>query len=89
MDDGTIVALATPPGKAGIAVIRLSGTECQAIVNSLFEPLPNAWQARLSYHGFIRSEGRRIDECLVTFFPAPRSYSGEDMAEIRDWKWAG
>ncbi|MCX6556042.1 MAG: tRNA uridine-5-carboxymethylaminomethyl(34) synthesis GTPase MnmE [Candidatus Aminicenantes bacterium] len=82
MDDGTIVALATPPGKAGIAVIRLSGNDCQAIVNSLFEPQPAEWQARRSYHGFIRAEGRRIDECLVTLFKAPRSYSGENMAEI-------
>jgi tRNA modification GTPase len=82
MDDGTIVALATPPGQAGIAVIRLSGNDCQAILNSLFEPSPGEWQSRLSYHGFIRSEGRHIDECLATFFKAPRSYSGEDMAEV-------
>jgi tRNA modification GTPase len=82
MDDETIVALATPPGKAGIAVIRLSGGKSQAIVSDLFEPLPPAWQARKSYHGFIQSRGRRIDECLVTLFKAPRSYNGEDMAEI-------
>jgi tRNA modification GTPase len=82
MDDETIVALATPPGKAGIAVIRLSGKDSQAIVSALFEPLPSVWQARKSYHGFIQSQGRRIDECLLTFFKAPRSYNGEDMAEI-------
>ena len=82
MDDGTIVALATPPGRAGIAVIRLSGSKSQAIISDLFEPLPSAWQARKSYHGFIQSQGRHIDECLVVFFKAPRSYSGEDMAEI-------
>ncbi|MEI6613782.1 MAG: tRNA uridine-5-carboxymethylaminomethyl(34) synthesis GTPase MnmE [Chrysiogenales bacterium] len=82
MDDETIVALATPPGKAGIAVIRFSGSKSQAIVRALFEPLPSAWQARKSYHGFIQSRGRRIDECLLTLFKAPRSYSGEDMVEI-------
>jgi tRNA modification GTPase len=82
MDDETIVALATPPGKAGIAIIRLSGKDSQTIVQALFEPLPSAWQARKSYHGFIQSQGRRIDECLVILFKAPRSYSGEDMAEI-------
>jgi tRNA modification GTPase len=82
MDDGTIVAPATPPGRAGIAVIRLSGMDCRAIVNTLFAPQPKEWQARKSYHGFIQSRGRRIDECLVTFFRGPRSYSGEDMAEI-------
>ncbi len=82
MDDETIVALATPPGKAGIAVIRLSGSKSQAVVRDLFEPLPSVWQARKSYHGFIQSQGRHIDECLVTLFKAPRSYSGEDMVEI-------
>jgi tRNA modification GTPase len=82
MDDATIVAPATPPGRAGIAVIRLSGTGCRAIVSALFTPQPKAWQARKSYHGFIHSQGQRIDECLLTFFNGPRSYSGEDMAEI-------
>jgi tRNA modification GTPase len=82
MDDETIVALATPPGKAGIAVIRLSGSKSQAIVRALFVAPPAEWQARKSYHGFIQSQGRRIDECLVTLFKAPRTYSGEDMAEI-------
>ena len=82
MDDETIVALATPPGKAGIAVIRISGSKSQAIVRGLFEPQPGAWQGRKSYHGFIHSQGRHIDECLVTVFKAPRTYSGEDMAEI-------
>jgi tRNA modification GTPase len=82
MDDGTIVAPATPPGRAGIAVIRLSGTGCRAIIGALFAPQPKEWQARKSVHGFIHSQGRRIDECLVTFFKGPRSYSGEDMAEI-------
>jgi tRNA modification GTPase len=82
MDDETIIALATPPGKAGIAVIRVSGKDSQTIVQALFEPLPLAWQARKSYHGFIQSQGRRIDECLVTIFKAPHSYNGEDMAEI-------
>jgi len=82
MDDETIVALATAPGKAGIAVIRLSGRDSQNIVRVLFEPQPSAWQARKSYHGFIQSRGRRIDECLVTIFKAPHSYNGEDIAEI-------
>ena len=82
MDDETIVALATPPGKAGIAVIRLSGSRSHGIVRELFEPPKAKWQARRSYHGFIRAQGRRIDECLVTIFGAPRTYSGEDMAEI-------
>jgi tRNA modification GTPase len=82
MDDETIVALATPPGRAGIAVIRLSGSRCADILARTVDPLPGELQARRSYHGFIHDGAARIDECLAILFRAPRSYSGEDMAEI-------
>ncbi len=82
MDEETIVALATPPGRAGIAVIRLSGSRSKDIVSRIFQPLPEALKPRHSYHGFVHDAGRRIDECLAVLFRAPRSYSGEDMAEI-------
>jgi tRNA modification GTPase len=82
MDDETIVALATPPGRAGIAVIRLSGSRSEHIIEKIFQPLPAAWKARRCYHGFIHEQGRRIDECLLVIFKAPHSYDGEDMAEI-------
>jgi tRNA modification GTPase len=82
MDDDAIVALATPPGRAGIAVIRISGALSESIVKKIIRPLPAKLQARRSYHGFIQAEAQRIDECLAVIFKAPRSYSGEDMAEI-------
>ena len=82
MDEETIVALATPPGRAGIAVIRISGSQSEAIARKIVQPLPAKLQARRSYHGFIHDGARRIDECLAVLFRAPRSYSGEDMAEI-------
>ncbi len=82
MDEETIVALATPPGQAGIAVIRFSGSLSRAILNRIIRPLPKAWQPRRSFHGYIQDDSRRLDECLAVFFTAPRSYSGEDMAEI-------
>ncbi|HUU04744.1 MAG TPA: tRNA uridine-5-carboxymethylaminomethyl(34) synthesis GTPase MnmE [Patescibacteria group bacterium] len=82
MDDDTIVALATPPGRAGIAVIRISGSRSERIVRKIVRPLPAELKARRSYHAFIHHETRRIDECLAVIFKAPRSYSGEDMAEI-------
>ena len=82
MDDDAIVALATPPGRAGIAVIRISGSQSERIVRKIVGPLPARLDARRSYHGFIHHEGRRIDECLAVVFKAPRSYSGEEMAEI-------
>jgi len=82
MDDDAIVALATPPGRAGIAVIRISGSRSESIVRKIIRPLPAKLQARRSYHGFILAAAQRIDECLAVIFKAPRSYSGEDMAEI-------
>lgn len=82
MDEETIVALATPPGRGGIAVIRLSGALSGEVVRRIFQPLPAGVQPRRSYHGFIHDAGRRIDEGLAVFFRAPRSYSGEEMAEI-------
>jgi tRNA modification GTPase len=82
MDEETIVALATPPGQAGIAVVRISGSRSQSIVQGIIRPLPAAWPARYSVHGYIHDGPRRLDECLAVLFRAPRSYSGEDMAEI-------
>ena len=82
MDEETIVALASPPGRGGIAVIRLSGSRSEGILRRIVRPFPEKPRARHSYHAVLYNEGGRIDECLAVFFPAPRSYSGEDMAEI-------
>jgi len=82
MDEETIVALATPPGRAGIAVVRLSGSRSEEIVRRIVQPLPDKPKARHSYHAVVQDDGKRIDECLAVIFRAPRSYSGEDMAEI-------
>ncbi len=82
MDEDAIVALATPPGRAGIAVIRISGSQSESIVRKIFRPLPAKLQARHSYHGFLHDAAQRVDEGLAVIFKAPRSYSGEDMVEI-------
>lgn len=84
MESDTIAALSTPLGKGGIAVIRVSGDRVQAILQEIIEPLPHKITARKAYHGFVRDNehGRRIDECVVVFFKAPHSYTGEDAAEI-------
>ena len=65
MDEETIVALATPPGRAGIAVIRFSGRRSAEIVRRIVRPLPDRPRARHSYHGYIHDGGKRIDECLA------------------------
>ena len=80
----TIVALATPTGRSGIGVIRLSGSEAIAIARKIVnddEFSPKARQANLKQ---IRDpkNGEIIDEAIITYFRAPHSFSGEDVVEI-------
>jgi tRNA modification GTPase len=81
-DSDTIAALSTPLGRGGIAVIRISGGKTRAILARIIEKWPAGITPRHAYHGFITAGEHRIDECLVVFFQAPNSYTGEDLAEI-------
>ncbi len=85
-DDDTIVALSTPPGLGGLAVVRLSGSESVSILNKLLPP-----NKRISSKSHGRalvttisdpSTGETIDEVVLTFFKAPHSYTTEDLVEI-------
>ena len=58
------------------------GAGAESILNRIIRPLPAAMAAPPQLHGFIHDGPRRLDECLAVFFRGPRSYSGEDMAEI-------
>lgn len=82
MDDDTIAALSTPPGRGGIAVLRISGDKTRQIIGEVVENLPLKIVPRKVYHSFIFENKKRVDECIVTFFKAPQSYTGEDLAEI-------
>ncbi len=76
----TIFALASAPGRAGVAVVRVSGNAAQHSVQQLTgRPLPPARQAvlRTLAHG-----GAEIDRALLLWFPAPASFTGEDVAEF-------
>jgi tRNA modification GTPase len=77
----TIAALATAPGAAAVAVVRLSGPEALAIVRRLTGKEPRPRHAALS--DFNSADGQRIDQGLVLFFPAPHSYTGEDVVELQ------
>ena len=78
----TIFALASAPGRAGVALVRVSGPNAGDCVKSLTgQDIPLARQAvlrRLRGH-----DGQRIDEGLVLWFPAPASLTGEDVAEFQ------
>lgn len=81
--DETIVALATPPGVGAIGVLRLSGDRAIEIVNNLFASKDLSAQPSHTLHvGAIKRDGTLLDEVVVALFKNPRSYTGEDVAEI-------
>lgn len=73
----TIVAICTPPGAGGLGVVRLSGTRARDIAARMVHPVP-AWEPWRAH--FAELTG--IDQVVVTFFAAPRSYTAEDVVEI-------
>jgi tRNA modification GTPase len=79
--DDTIAALATAPGTAAIAVIRLSGPAALGIARRLTGIDPRPRRAELC--DFKSADGRRIDQGLMLAFPAPQSYTGEDVVELQ------
>jgi tRNA modification GTPase len=79
--DETIVALATPPGRGAIAIIRLSGNAAMEIAARLVRPWPIPSRvARLSE--VYSLSGERLDQAIVTRYERPRSFTGEDVVEI-------
>ena len=77
----TITAVATASGQAGIGVIRVSGPLAPIIAQTVIGQLPKPRQA---HYGLFRDEfGEVIDEGLVLYFPAPNSFTGEDVVEFQ------
>jgi len=77
----TIAAIATPPGNGGVGIIRISGRLVTEIASRL---LNKAIQPRSAqYSSFIDSGGAVIDSGIVLYFPAPASYTGEDVLELQ------
>jgi tRNA modification GTPase len=79
-----ICALATPPGAAGLAVIRLSGKDSLAVADRCFRgriPLAEATGHTIHYGRFFR-DGEAIDEVTASVYRAPHSYTGEDVVEF-------
>jgi tRNA modification GTPase len=84
--DDTVVAIATPPGRASIGVIRLSGSCALGIAHQLLSRAGTGLEPRRATLARIRDtaddDAGPIDEVIVTVFPAPHSYTGEDVVEI-------
>ena len=81
----TIAAVSTPRGKGGIAVIRISGEDTARILERVFSPKgvsPRSAPRRACFGMILDPAGEVIDEGLATYFSAPASFTGENVAEI-------
>jgi tRNA modification GTPase len=82
MDEATIYALASAPGRAGVAVLRVSGTAAGSALKALAGALPEPRRARLAAFR-DPATGEPVDTGLALWFPAPHSFTGEDVAELQ------
>lgn len=85
--EDTIAAVATPVGEGGVGIVRLSGPEAERIVKEIFVRSGGrngAFRSHTLHHGTIRDpkDGAVLDEVLLALMRKPRSYTGEDVAEI-------
>lgn len=79
-DTDTVCAIATPAGRGGIGVVRVSGPATESIARSLLGKLP---QPRYAHYGpFNDGAGEALDYGIALFFPAPHSFTGEDVLEL-------
>jgi len=76
----TIAAIATPPGRGGIGVLRVSGTLVRQIAAAMLGDVPTARHAGL--RTFCDHDGAPLDQGLAIFFPGPASFTGEDVLEL-------
>lgn len=83
-DTATICAPITAPGFAGVAVLRVSGAKALEYARPLAPFLPEKIETNRTYYGFLKNPrtGEDIDEVLITFFEAGRSFTGEETIEI-------
>tara|TARA_R110000868_G_scaffold158036_3_gene385770 strand:+ start:13436 stop:14761 length:1326 start_codon:yes stop_codon:yes gene_type:complete len=77
----TITAIATPSGRGGVGIVRVSGAQVRAIAEAITGALPKPRYAHFAK--FSDTDGDTIDEGLALFFPGPNSFTGEDVLELQ------
>ena len=86
LHSSTSAAISTPPGKGGVAVIRISGPDAFLVAQKMFRKKGGNDGGEIRYrtqiYGDILYLGEEIDDGLITYFKAPNSYTGEDIVEI-------
>lgn len=80
-DPDSIAAIATAPGIGGVGILRVSGPLCRAVAEAVLGRVPAP--RRASFLRFRDGSGEVIDEGLALFFPAPHSFTGEDVLELQ------
>lgn len=78
--DDTICAVATPPGRGGVGMVRASGPAAGAIAEALLGAVPRPRHAHFAR--FRAADGELLDEGLLLYFPGPASFTGEDVLEL-------
>ncbi|HNH71889.1 MAG TPA: tRNA uridine-5-carboxymethylaminomethyl(34) synthesis GTPase MnmE [Pseudomonadales bacterium] len=81
IDRDTIVAIATPPGRGGIGILRCSGPLSLSIAEAVLGKRPTARHAHFA--DFLDEQGRLIDQGIALYFPAPHSFTGEEVLELQ------
>ncbi len=77
----TIAAIATPPGRGGVGIVRVSGPAVPQIAEGLLKKLPPIRQAHLT--SFRDARGQAIDQGIALYFAAPHSFTGEHVLELQ------
>ncbi|KAA0018672.1 tRNA uridine-5-carboxymethylaminomethyl(34) synthesis GTPase MnmE [Salinicola corii] len=76
----TIAALATPPGRGGVGIVRVSGPSAKALAERILGHHPTP---RYAHYGPFQGDGNVIDEGIALYFPGPHSFTGEDVLELQ------
>jgi tRNA modification GTPase len=82
-DPETIAAIATPPGRGAIAIVRVSGPQARTLAASVAPSVRRLRARHAHYTEIVDEDGRTIDRGIVVFAPAPHSYTGEDTLELQ------
>ena len=80
-DSDTITAIATPSGRGGVGIVRVSGGRCAEVAQRILGRIPRPREATLL--PFRDAQGQQIDEGIALYFPAPHSFTGEDVLELQ------
>jgi tRNA modification GTPase len=78
----TIAAIATPPGRGAISIVRISGEKTRAVAARVFRSKGSLRDRTATYGEVIAADGATIDQGLALFFAGPRSFTGEDVLEL-------